>query len=93
MAASPRTNSTDQKADTQSPERLTLLERAIDRAIIDVAACIRWFFIGIALVIGALYPFFGTSIADTPPAKVFARTTTAVVAMAKSAEPPQPVGH
>jgi hypothetical protein len=35
--------------------RLTLMERAIDRSTIDVAACIRWTFFGIAAVILAAY--------------------------------------
>jgi hypothetical protein len=42
------------KKDARGSTHLTLLERAVERSTIDVAACIRWTFFGLAAVIIAL---------------------------------------
>tara|TARA_A100001391_G_scaffold201791_1_gene189676 strand:- start:2865 stop:3155 length:291 start_codon:yes stop_codon:yes gene_type:complete len=85
--ASVRRIAPETQPSSQSSERLTAVERLIDNANIDLAACIRWSFFGLAAVIVAVGTVIAIVIAafyGEPPTSTGTKAATAIVQSAQA---------
>lgn len=85
--ASVRRITPENQPSSQTRERLTAVERLIENASIDLAACIRWSLFGLAAVITAFGVVIAIVIAafyGEPPASTATKAATTIVQSAKA---------